>query len=64
MMRAAALGQMGRQKEAKAAIGEMLKLVPDFASRGRSLMKRYIKVDDLVDSICEGLRKAGLADAG
>ena len=62
MMRAAALGQMGKQKEAKTAIGEMLKLVPDFATRGRSLMSRYIKVNDVVDSILKGLQKAGLAD--
>ena len=64
MMRAAVLGQIGRKKEAKAAIGEILKLVPDFAARGRCLISSYVKVDDLVDLIIVGLRKAGLADAG
>jgi adenylate cyclase len=62
MMRAAALGQLGREDEARAAVSELLKLVPDFATRGRRLISRYVKVDDLVDKIIEGLRKAGLAD--
>ncbi len=62
MMRAAALGRLGRQNEAKAALSQLLKLEPDFAARGRSLISCYVKVDDLVDKIIEGLRKAGLAD--
>jgi adenylate cyclase len=62
VMRAATLGQLERQNEAKAALSQLLKLEPDFATRGRSLISRYLKVDDLVDSIIEGLRKAGLAD--
>jgi len=62
MMRAAALGQLGRQKEAKTAVSQLLKLEPDFATRGRPLISRYVKVDDLVDKIIEGLRKADLAD--
>ena len=62
VMRAATLVQLERQNEAKAAVSQLLKLEPDFATRGRSLIGRYVKVDDLVDSIIEGLRKAGLAD--
>jgi adenylate cyclase len=62
MMRAAALGQMGKQKEAKAGIDQLLKLEPDFAARGRWLISRYLKVDELVDKIIEGLQKAGMAD--
>ena len=62
MMRAAALGRLGRQDEAGTAVGEMLKLAPDFATRGRLLISRYVKVDDLVDMIIEGLQIAGLAD--
>jgi hypothetical protein len=37
-------------------------LEPDFATRGRLLISRYVKVDDLVDTIIEGVRKAGLVD--
>jgi len=62
MMRSAALAQLGRTGEARTALGQLLKLVPDFATRGRLLMGRYIKVDELIDRIIEGLQKAGLAD--
>ena len=62
VMRAAALGRLGRHDEAKAAVSQLLELEPDFATRGRTLISRYVKVDALVDAIIEGLRKAGLAD--
>ena len=62
MMRAAALGQLGRRNEAKAAIDQMLKLEPDFATRGRRLISSYVKVDNLIDMIIKGLQKAGLDD--
>ena len=61
-MRAAALSRMGRASEAKTAVGELLKLVPDFAENGPRLIGRYVKVDALVDKVFDGLRKAGLAD--
>ena len=60
LMRAAALGRMGRASEARTAIEELLKLVPDFADSGPRLIGRYVKVDDLIDAIIEGLQKAGL----
>jgi adenylate cyclase len=62
LMRAAALGQLGRQIEAGKAVDQLLELEPDFAIRGRQLIGRYVKVDHLIDAIIEGLRKAGLAD--
>jgi adenylate cyclase len=62
MMRAAALGQLGRQNEAKAAVVQLLKVEPDFAARGRWIINRYVKVDALIDKIIEGLQKAGLTD--
>jgi len=61
LMRAAALGRLGRQAEAKAAVSELLKLEPDFATRGRWLISRSVKVDYLVDRVIEGLGEAGLA---
>ncbi len=64
VMRAATLGQMGRAHEAEIAVDELLKLVPDFTDRGRRLISRYVKVDDLVDKIIEGLKKASLGDIG
>ena len=62
LIRAASLYRLGRQNEAKTAVGQLLKLEPEFATRGRRLISNYVKVDDLVDTIIEGLRKAGLAD--
>ena len=60
VMRAAALSQLERGKEAKAAVGQLLKLEPDFATRGRWLLNRYIKVEELVEKVIEGLQKAGI----
>ena len=62
LLRAAALGRLGGQAETNTAIGQLLELVPDFAARGREIISGYVKVDDLVDKIVGGLRKAGLAD--
>jgi adenylate cyclase len=62
LMRAAALGQMGRASEARTAVDDLLKLIPGFVNSGTQLIGRYVKVDDLVDKIIEGLRKAGMAD--
>ena len=62
MMRAAALGQLGRQDEANAAMNQLLKLVPDFETRGRGVIGLYVKVDVLIDKLIEGLRKAGLVE--
>jgi adenylate cyclase len=62
LMRAAALGRMGREQEAKTAVGELIRLEPDFAVRGRTLIRHYVKVDGLADTLIEVLRQAGLAD--
>ncbi|MBT8364270.1 MAG: hypothetical protein KJP23_06150, partial [Deltaproteobacteria bacterium] len=62
MMRAAALGQLERQGEAKTALDQLLELEPDFKLRARRMIGRYVKVDDLVDKVVEGLQKAGVAD--
>ncbi len=62
MMRATALGQLARQKEAKKAIEQLLKMEPNFRHRAHRMIGRYIKVDDLIDKIIVGLQKAGLGD--
>ena len=61
VQRAAALSRLGKQNEAKTATSQLLALVPDFETRGRGLISRYVKVDTLVDNMMEGLRKAGLS---
>lgn len=62
VMRTASLAQLGKPKEATAAVGQLLKLEPDFAKRGRWFINRYVKVDALIDKVIEGLRKPGLSD--
>jgi adenylate cyclase len=61
LIRAAALGQMGRFDEAESAVKQLLKIEKDFETRGRALIIHYVKVDKIVDKIVEGLHKAGMA---
>ena len=60
LIRTAVLGQLGRQEDAEKAMGELLALMPDFESRGRSVLKRLVFVDENVEILLVGLRKAGL----
>ena len=60
LMRAVTLAQMAKKAEAKTAVNQLLELEPNFASRARWLISRYVKVDDLVDKIIFGLKKAGI----
>lgn len=62
MMRAAALGQMGKKTDARRALDELLDLVADFAPRSRELIGRYVKIAPLIDAVIDGLNKAGLDD--
>ena len=62
LMRAVTLRPLGKEDEARTAVKQLLELVPDFARRGRWLVSRYVKVDDLVDRILADLEKAGLSD--
>ena len=61
LMRACCLGHLGRVAEAKHEAAELLQRKPDFASRGRTLIGRYIKFPDLFERVVDGLGKAGLA---
>lgn len=60
LMKAAASGLLGETKTSRQAVEDLLKLKPDFAKHGRTLIERYIKFSDIVDRIREGLSKAGL----
>jgi adenylate cyclase len=60
LMQAATFGLLGRYEEGKQAVQKLLELKPDFPSRGRILIKHYIKFDDIVDRVIEGLSKIGL----
>ena len=60
LIRAAVLGQLGRQAEASKAGDELLALVPDFATRGHSLIQRMVYRKKHTEMLLEGLHKAGV----
>ena len=60
LMLACCLGHLGRLAEARGEVAELLRTKPDFASRGRILIGRVVKVAELHARIVDGLTKAGL----
>jgi TolB-like protein len=60
LIKAATLGLLGRIDEGKAAVEDLLKLKPDFPTRGRVLIKHYIKFENVLERTIEGLSKVGL----
>ena len=60
LLKAAACGHLGKSKEGQARVSELLALKPDFAKRGRSLIGRYVKFEDILHRIIEGLGKVGM----
>jgi len=60
LLRAAVLGQLGRTEEAQAAIAELLQVKSDFAATGLRLISHFVKLEELLETLLEGVRKAGL----
>ena len=60
LVRAATFGLLGRYEEGKRAAEDLLKLKPDFPTRGRVLIEHYIKFEDIVERTIDGLNKVGL----
>jgi adenylate cyclase len=60
LLRAAALGQLGREREAGEALAELLHLRPDFPTKGPWLIGCYVKFEPLANALLDGLRLAGL----
>ena len=60
LIRTAVLGMLGRHTKAKKAGSELLKLVPDFESRGRSLIQRMVYLEEHTEMLLKGLYKAGV----
>jgi len=60
LARAATLGQLGRTEEGEKAAAALLELKTDFPSRGRALIGHYIKFEDILERVVEGLRRAGV----
>lgn len=60
LSRAATLGQLGRLRHGRQAAEELLKLKPEFPTRGRMLIGHYIKFEEIAERVIHGLRKVGL----
>ena len=60
LLKASVCGHLGKIKEGQACVKALLALKPDFEQRGRILVGRYVKFDDIVDRIIEGLGKLGM----
>ena len=60
LLRAATLGELGRTREAGAAVAELLALRPDFPSKAAWLIGCYVKFEYLSEALLDGLQKAGL----
>jgi len=58
--RVAALGQLDRKAEAKAALEDLLASDPDFAEDPEGQLHRYTLTVDTTRSFLDGLIKAGL----
>lgn len=60
LMKIVALAHGDQVDQARAEIPRLLSLEPEFRQRSRWLITRYVKFPSLVDTITEGLEKAGV----
>ena len=60
LARAASLGLLNETAKGQVAAGKLLELKPDFPERGKTLIKHFIKFDQLVARTIEGLQKVGV----
>lgn len=61
VMIAALLGRLDRADEARPHVTAVEERKPDFRARAPELMRRSLKIDELVDDLVDGLRRVGLA---
>jgi hypothetical protein len=61
LVMASTCGHLGRRTEAASALQDLLALDPEFAAHARSNVGTWHFASGLMDSILDGLRKAGLA---
>ena len=57
---AASLGLLGRIEEGRAAANDLLECKPDFPERGRTLIRHYIKFDEIMARVIQGLNEVGV----
>ena len=60
LFQASTLGLLGRTEEGNSYVEDLLTILPNFPDRGRTLIKHWVKTDDLFEYIIDGLKKSGL----
>jgi adenylate cyclase len=60
LLKAANLGLLGRIEEGVQAGKDLLICKPDFSTRGRLLIQHYIKFDEIVAKVIQGLKEVGI----
>lgn len=60
LVKASTLGNLGRLEEGKNCVEDLLTLKPEFPSRGRILIGRFVKFKSIAESTVDGLKKCGL----
>ena len=60
LAKASTSGLLGKYEEGRKFVENLLQLKPDFPSRGRMLIGHYVKFEEIVERVIEGLRKSGL----
>ena len=58
--RASSYGLIGNIEDGRQSAAELLKLKPDFTERGRTLIGHYIKFEDILELVIEGLNSVGV----
>jgi adenylate cyclase len=60
LAKAATLGLLGRCEDGQKFVKKLLELKPDFPRKGRILISRYIKFEEIVEPVLDGLNNVGL----
>ena len=61
LAKAVTLGILGKYEEGKHFVKNLLELKPNFSERGHILIKHYIKFEDIVERVVDGLQRVGLS---
>ena len=60
LLQASTLGHLERAEEGSRYVEALLTIKPDFPDRGRTLIKHWVKSDELFECMIDGLKKSGL----
>ena len=60
VIKAVSCGLVGKITRGKKFADDLFRLKPEFQKRGRTLIRHYIKFDDIYDRIIKGLNEVGV----